>query len=65
VPPTHSFTYPPTCLPADAITALRKQFGKWHGISSLINLAGMVVGEWVGGAHYAANKTSLLVAFRT
>ena len=34
---------PPPPLPA-AISKLAKQFGKWHGISSLLNLATLVTG---------------------
>lgn len=30
--------------PAAAIKALSKQFGKWHGISSLINLGALITG---------------------
>lgn len=38
---------------ADKIKALAKQFGKWHGISSLINLGTLVAavghGYWLAG----------------
>ena len=48
-PPLPRLCLPFCALPADKIKALSKQFGKWHGISSLINLTTLIVGEWLGG----------------
>ena len=42
-----TFARVPPNRTADKIKALSKQFGKWHGISSLINLTTLIVGEWV------------------
>jgi hypothetical protein len=33
---------------AASIKALAKQFGKWHGISSLINLGTLITGKFAG-----------------
>ena len=43
-------------MPAEGIKRLYKQFGKWHGISSLFNLVVLVVAVghgWYLGAHLA------------
>ena len=46
-PHCRTFARVPPNRTADKIKALSKQFGKWHGISSLINLTTLIVGEWV------------------
>lgn len=52
--PLHAFTASFLCsssaLAAAMIAALSKKFGKWHGISSLINLGTLVTGALGRGA---------------
>lgn len=43
-PPTTHARDAPTIAGAAAITALKKSFGNWHGISSLINLGTLITG---------------------